>query len=99
RGYLGHPDLVAAKFVANPFGDDLADRLYRTGDLVRYRADGVLEFVGRTDDQIKIRGYRVEPGEVEAALRTHPRIREALVAARAEDSGDKRLVAYVTTES
>ncbi len=99
RGYLGRPELTAAQFVQNPFADDPDDRLYRTGDLVRYRPDAVLEFVGRTDDQIKIRGYRVEPGEIEAALREHPAIREALVVARAVDGGETRLVAYVISDS
>jgi aspartate racemase len=99
RGYLDRPELTAEKFLPNPFGHDPGDRLYRTGDLVRFRPDAELEFVGRTDDQIKIRGYRVEPGEVEVALREHPAIREALVVARADEGGDKRLVAYVTADS
>ena len=91
RGYLRRPELTSASFVANPFG---SGRLYRTGDLVRARADGNLVFLGRTDHQVKIRGFRIELGEVEAALATHPGVRDA-VALCLEHHGAATLVAYV----
>jgi len=81
RGYHHRPELTAEKFVADPFVADHDARMYRTGDLVRYRDDGVLEFLGRTDHQIKVRGHRIEPGEIEAALDTHPAVRRAVVVA------------------
>ncbi|HJT57895.1 MAG TPA: amino acid adenylation domain-containing protein, partial [Ktedonobacteraceae bacterium] len=98
RGYLGRPDLTAEHFIPHPFSTEAGARLYRTGDIVRYRRDGNLEFIGRGDDQIKLRGYRIELGEIEAALGQHPFVREAIVLAREDAGGDKRLVAYVVLQ-
>ncbi len=92
RGYLNDPALTAARFLPDPFASIAGGRLYRTGDLVRQRADGPIEFLGRRDHQVKIRGYRVEPGEIEAALATHPTVREAVVLALPDSSGERCLV-------
>jgi amino acid adenylation domain-containing protein len=98
RGYLNQPELTAERFVPDPFGPDARSRLYRTGDLARWRPDGVVEFLGRADDQVKINGYRIELGEVESVLEGHPSVRQAVVAAWQDadaDANDKRLAAYV----
>ena len=97
RGYLNRPELTAERFVSDPFSAVPAARMYRSGDLVRYLTDANLEFLGRNDHQVKIRGYRIELGEIEARLLDHPAIREAVVLAREDTPGEKRLIAYVTT--
>ncbi|MER5985967.1 amino acid adenylation domain-containing protein [Streptomyces sp. NPDC001787] len=98
RGYVGSPGLTAQRFLPSPFGDAPGQLMYRTGDLVRRRHDGAVEFLGRADDQVKIRGYRVEPAEVEAGLRALPHVREAAVLPVEVAPGDRRLVAYLTTD-
>jgi amino acid adenylation domain-containing protein len=95
HGYLGRPDLTAERFVAHPFDPTPGARLYRTGDRARYRDDGSIEFAGRIDRQVKIRGHRIEPGEVEAALARLPSVREAVVMMHGDTSDSRRLTAYV----
>ncbi len=95
RGYLNRPEITAEKFVSDPFSTEPGARMYKTGDLARYLASGEIEFAGRTDDQVKIRGYRVELEEIEAVLGSHPGVREVVVIARENASGEKNLVAYV----
>ena len=95
RGYLNRPEITAEKFVADPYGREPGARMYKTGDLARYLATGEIEFAGRTDDQVKIRGYRVELEEIEAVLGSHAGVREVVVVARENASGEKNLAAYV----
>lgn len=95
RGYLNQPELTAEKFIPNPFSDAPGSRLYKTGDMARYLPDGQIAFLGRIDDQIKIRGYRVEPNEIVTVLNRHPAVEASLVVGREDSPGDKRLVAYI----
>jgi amino acid adenylation domain-containing protein/non-ribosomal peptide synthase protein (TIGR01720 family) len=98
RGYLNRPELTAEKFVPDPFADEPGGRLYRTGDRARYLSDGRIEFLGRVDRQIKVRGFRIEAGEIEAALARHPAVREVAVATSEDAHGHVRLVAYVVLD-
>ncbi|MEG4068026.1 amino acid adenylation domain-containing protein [Microcoleus sp. Pol11C2] len=112
RGYLNRPELTAQKFIPNPFAEGgiyasfilhpssfiLSERLYKTGDLARYLPDGNIEFMGRSDHQVKVRGYRIELGEIEETLRQHPAVQDAAAIARDDGSGNKRLVAYVVPD-
>ena len=95
RGYLNRPDLTAEKFIKDPFNKEAGGRLYKTGDLARWLPDGNIEYLGRADDQVKIRGYRIELGEIESVLLESGLAMQALVLAREDSSGDKRLIGYV----
>jgi acyl-CoA synthetase (AMP-forming)/AMP-acid ligase II/acyl carrier protein len=95
RGYIKHPELTAERFIPDPIGSEPGARLYKTGDLTRWLANGEIEFVRRNDFQIKMRGFRIEPGEIETVLRQHKSVREAIVVARTDARGDAYLSAYV----
>jgi amino acid adenylation domain-containing protein len=96
RGYHNQPELTAESFISDPFEMETGSRLYKTGDMARYLADGNIEYVGRLDHQVKIRGIRIELSEIESVLATHPSVRKAVVVARADVHGDKQLVTYMT---
>ncbi len=98
RGYLNRPDLTSERFLPDPFSQQPGARLYKTGDLARYLEDGTIEFLGRSDSQVKVRGFRVELGEIETVLRQHPSVREAAVVARDDMGEDTRLVAYLVPD-
>ena len=95
RGYLNRPELTAERFLPDPFSGIPGGKMYKTGDLGRYRTDGILEYLGRTDDQVKIHSYRIELGEIEAALSAHPNVQSCAVLAQEDGAGDKALVGYV----
>jgi amino acid adenylation domain-containing protein/non-ribosomal peptide synthase protein (TIGR01720 family) len=99
RGYINQPDLTAERFVPNPFCEFCGCRLYRTGDLARYLSNGRIELLGRVDHQIKVRGYRIEPGEIQLALNAHPLVSQSVVVVREDRPGDRRLVGYVVAKS
>ena len=98
RGYLGRPAMSADKFVPHPFSGEPGSRLYRTGDLARYLMDGNIEFIGRVDEQVKVRGHRIELGEIESALNEHRLVKQSVVVAREDERGNKRLLGYVAGE-
>ncbi|OBP13495.1 hypothetical protein A5320_18280 [Rheinheimera sp. SA_1] len=99
RGYLEQAAMTAAAYLPNPFAQTPGERLYRSGDLARYRPDGKLEFVGRADQQVKLRGYRIEPGEIERVLCEHPAVSAAVVMVRQDSPGDKKLVGYLVVDN
>ena len=98
RGYIDHPDLSADMFITNPFDVETGSRLYRTGDMARYLPDGNIEFLGRVDFQVKLRGFRVELGEIETVIRENHEVRDAITVLREDEAGEKLLVAYVLME-
>ncbi|MBH8554262.1 amino acid adenylation domain-containing protein [Nostocaceae cyanobacterium CENA357] len=99
RGYLNRPELTAEKFIPNPFSHTPGTRLYKTGDLVRHRKDGDLEFLGRIDNQVKLRGFRIELAEIEAAILEHSNVKEAVVLLREDVPGNQRLAAYIVFDA
>src|SRR5262249_20600451 len=94
RGYLNHPELTQEKFLSNPFSTEQGARLYKTGDRARYLPDGAIEYLGRMDEQMKVRGFRIEPGEIEAVLSRHPSVATSAVVSREDFPDQPRLVAY-----
>jgi hypothetical protein len=98
RGYVNRPELTAERFVSVQLPDGSTPRVYRTGDLARWTADGVLDYLGRSDHQVKIRGFRIELGDVEAALMAHPAVRDVVVVAQALQGDDRQLFAYVVSD-
>jgi amino acid adenylation domain-containing protein len=98
RGYLNRPELTAERFIPDPFSDEPGARLYRTGDIARYLPDGNIDFLGRVDHQVKVRGHRIELEEIEAVLGQHTSLRDCVVAAREDTPGDRRLVAYIVPD-
>jgi len=98
RGYVGRPEITAERFLPHPHSREPGTRLYRTGDLARLRPDGRIDFLGRADRQVKLRGYRIEPGEIESILRRHPAVQEAAIVLRQDAPGQERLVAYVVPD-
>ncbi len=98
RGYLNCAELTAEKFVHNLFCEEAEARMYKTGDLGRWLSDGNIEYLGRIDDQVKIHGYRIEPGEIESVLQEYKGVRQAAVQAREDKSGNKQLVGYIVPE-
>lgn len=99
RGYLNRPELTAQKFIPNPFSREAGAYLYRSGDIGRYRFNGEIEYLGRSDRQVKLRGFRIELGEIETVLNQHPAVNQAVVTAREDEPGSKRLVAYVVGQT
>jgi len=99
RGYLKRPDLTAERFIPHPYSRSGGERLYRTGDVARYGEDGRIEFLGRADQQVKVRGFRIEPGEIEAVLAGHPDVRECAVVVRATETGEQRLEAHLVARA
>jgi amino acid adenylation domain-containing protein len=99
RGYLNRPDLTKERFIPNPFETSKSSRLYKTGDLARFQSNGNIEYLGRSDYQVKIRGFRIELGEIESVLNTHPQVQQTVVIATEDIPENKRLVAYVVTDS
>src|SRR6185369_6501006 len=96
---FNRPELTADRFIPDPFATTAGARLYRTGDRVRYLANGEIEFLGRVDQQVKVRGHRIELGEIETALSQHPSVAEAVVIARAQEAGENQLLAYFVTQT
>ncbi|MBR8834795.1 MAG: amino acid adenylation domain-containing protein [Stigonema ocellatum SAG 48.90 = DSM 106950] len=99
RGYLNRPELTAERFIPHPFSDKNKTRLYKTGDLACYQPDGNIKFLGRIDNQVKVRGFRIELSEIEAVLNLHPRVKETVAIAKEDISGEKHLVAYIVSNS
>jgi surfactin family lipopeptide synthetase A len=99
RGYLNRPHLTAERFIPHPFSEQAGSRLYKSGDLVRRLPDGNLEYLGRLDHQVKVRGFRIELGEIETVLSQHEGLKDAVVLAREDTPGDRRLIAYCVPQS